>query len=181
MGWQFISILCFPLKRNPSLKLIKLETRIPYTLIWYHGIRDITRGGKLLVLFPPNFCQGNRSQNRKKNFMTFFLKQIVYLHLKDSCLSSKKRIKGPGMSKVWENRQCYVLGLLRLHPHSLCPSTHLNWPAPLHAYAEKHIGFSASLGFLFQRFPCHIEFIFTKLLCFFLCYAVKFLLKGLFY
>lgn len=42
-------------------------------------------------------------------------------------------------------------------------------------------GFSASLGFLFQRFPCHIEFIFTKLLCYFLCYAVKFLLKGPFH
>lgn len=110
----------------------------------------------------------------------FFLKQIVYLHLKDSCLSSKKRIKGPEMSKVWENRQCYVLSLLRLHPHSLCPSTLLNWPAPLHAYAEKHIGFSASLGFLFQRFPCHIEFIFTKLFCYFLCHAVKFLLKRAF-
>lgn len=94
----FYSMFSFKKQFKLEINQTRDKNTLPSNMApWHLGHHQRQRA---TCTFPPIFCQGNRSQNLEKNFMTFFLKQIGRLHLRDSCLSSKKRIRGPEMSSI---------------------------------------------------------------------------------
>lgn len=130
----FISFL-FSFKSNPGLKLIKLEIRKSYPIIWHHGIWDITRGRNLLTFFPTNLSSRKQvTKFKENNVMPFFLKQIVCLHVRVTCLSSKKRTQRPRDDKTVREQTRLCSQFTEGVSHSLYSSTLLLiWAIPLHA------------------------------------------------